>query len=51
MKIMKSWPFEVPDDYEKQFPPLGVWLPRVAIVSLVSGLAGALIVLFGLHYF
>jgi hypothetical protein len=51
MKIMKTWPFEVADEYERRFPPLGVWLPRVSIVGLVAGVTSALIVLLGSHYF
>jgi hypothetical protein len=51
MKIMKSWPFEIADEYENRSPPLDIWLPRFAIVSLISGLTGALIVLLGIRYF
>jgi len=51
MKIMKSWPFEIADEYENRSPPLDVWLPRFAIVGLISGLAGALMVLLGFRYF
>jgi hypothetical protein len=51
MKIMKFWPFEVADKYENRSLPLDVWLPRFAIVDLVSGLTSALIMLLGFHYF
>jgi hypothetical protein len=46
MRIMKFWPFEVSDENEKAFPPTAVWLPRVAIVGLFSGLAGLMVVSF-----
>jgi hypothetical protein len=53
MKFMKFWPFEVVDDAEEcgqQFPPLELLYPRIAIVGLASGFAGALIVLLGFHH-
>jgi hypothetical protein len=50
MKIMKFWPFEVADENESRFPPLEVWLPRVVIVGLTSGVVSALIVVVALHY-
>jgi hypothetical protein len=44
MKFMKFWPFEIVDDAEaceQQFPPLEHLYPRIAIVGLASGFAGA----------
>jgi hypothetical protein len=50
MKILKSWPFEVADQYEKRWAPLNVWLPRSLIVGFIAGLTSAVVVLFGMHY-
>jgi hypothetical protein len=41
--LFKFWPFEVAEENER--PPLSSWLLRVAIVGLISGFAGLIVLL------